>query len=77
MKIIYKQTIAEKIQNARIEATKNNEIIERIVLDDEEWAEFVKFGKNHFAVWKLGKIINWDDINKVTYDGIWIEKENK
>ena len=39
MKVIYKKSIVEKIDDAIIEAKKNNKNIERIVLNQEEWEE--------------------------------------
>ncbi len=42
MKIIYKKTIIEMIQEAHKEARKQNREIEKLILDDKEWSELLE-----------------------------------
>lgn len=43
MKVIYKKPIVEMIDDAIIEAKKNNKDIEKVVLNQEEWEELQDF----------------------------------
>lgn len=41
MKVIYKKTILDKLDEVIAEAKKQNKIIEKIELTNEEWAEVI------------------------------------
>lgn len=80
MRVEYEQSVFEKIQDARLEAIKNNKKIEKLWLNEKEWKEFCTFILKTLETaydtdgrWLDEKLRNMN--NDYMYNGIVVGKE--
>lgn len=48
MQVVYKEDIASKMYNAILEAKRNNKPIDRLVLNESETTEFIRYNRIGF-----------------------------
>jgi ectoine hydroxylase-related dioxygenase (phytanoyl-CoA dioxygenase family) len=81
MRIEYKKSIFEKIEDAKIEAIKNNMKIEKLWLNEKEWKEFSTWCLKNLCLYKNSingrlfeeQLRNFP--NEISYDDITVGLE--
>lgn len=76
MKVVYKKSVKEKIDDEVLKATLDNKSIEKIVLTKDEWCSFIYEIRDQYlyyttcGIWIAG-------INHFPYSGVLVVKEDK
>lgn len=79
MKVNYKKTILQRIDDEKLKAARDVKKIESIELTYEEWSELLDYLDRHPAHYLKGNAVsasNWD-LTELTYDGIKLFQETR
>lgn len=79
MKVIYKESILSKINNVKVQALKDRKVIEKIILNEEEWDEFIEYiqKSSTFSFYSTGAFkIDFEKLTEIKHDNILLVKDD-
>lgn len=77
MKVIYKKSLIDRIQDAKLDAALNNKVIEKFVLDKSEWEEICDISERWIKSHGKWCHIVPEKSEVLWFDGIRCEKEKE